>query len=193
LAYRAIWNVDEDAGEHWVDFPKVSDPASGIIVRVSRKERQLLPFVAVTPSRPLAIRTDGRFRKLLALGPDADELTTALTDLSDAIDSATSDLSASKAISHGFGSVVDPLRPALRTQSSTADLIRFVPEGGTVSGILRALTPAIKFDVPDEFLRLDRHGSTLSGMLSITETDLLPDPKSSIVVVDDFGDTLDSS
>ena len=44
LCYRATWTPEEDRAEHWVDYPKNSDPDAGLINRVSSSNRRAIKF-----------------------------------------------------------------------------------------------------------------------------------------------------
>jgi putative ATP-dependent endonuclease of OLD family len=49
LCYRLRWNPEERVGEHWVDYPKTSDPDDESYDRVRRPDRLVLPFVCLEP------------------------------------------------------------------------------------------------------------------------------------------------
>lgn len=67
------------------------------------------------------------------------------------------------------------------------------PDDGSLAALLRALQPA--FDLADgaEHLPLPRHGSTTSAQVSTAEAIATATPAHAVVVVDDYGDTLDAS
>jgi hypothetical protein len=52
LAYRGRWDESEERGEHWVAYAKSSDPDADQFTRVPRADRDALPFLAPSPSRP---------------------------------------------------------------------------------------------------------------------------------------------
>jgi hypothetical protein len=47
LCYRAVWVEEEDRADHWVDFPKTSDPDVELVDRVRRAQREAIPFALV--------------------------------------------------------------------------------------------------------------------------------------------------
>ena len=73
LCYRARWDPKEEQGEHWVDYAKTADPDADYFERLSRTERERLPFAAVDArSRPLDIGTRGVFRRLVEASAGGD-------------------------------------------------------------------------------------------------------------------------
>src|SRR6266550_466902 len=86
LCYRLRWNPEEGTGEHWVDYPKTSDPDTESYDRARRPDRLMLPFIFLTPGQPLTLRPDSVFRELLASG--GDDLADTLQALSSAVDEA---------------------------------------------------------------------------------------------------------
>jgi hypothetical protein len=193
VAWRAQWDSDEGVGTSWLDYPKVSDPDRSRAVRVTRSDRQALPFLAVTRSRPLAIRTEGAFRRLLNAYADTAALSAAVDTLAEEIETAAAVFSADATVVTALEKVLEPLRATLDLEAPAQDVVRFAPEGGTLTGLLRSLAPVLNLGSPDLLLPLERHGSTLSALLSAAELQLLPAAAETVVVIDDFGDQLDSA
>jgi len=191
LCYRLRWNPEEGAGEHWVDYPKHSDPADESYDRARRPDRQMLPFVFLEPGQPLTLRQGSAFRDLLDAG--GDDLAAALTELSASVDSATDGLSATDTVSAVLADVFDPVRGTMGVDSDTAieDVVSFRAEGGSVAGLLRALQPMLRLN-GSEALPLRRHGSTTAAVLAAAETLLEARQRDAVVVCDDFGDQLDA-
>lgn len=191
LCYRLRWNPEEGVGEHWVDYPKTSDPEDETYDRARRPDRLMLPFVFVAPGQPLTLRPGSSFRELLNSG--GDDLATALQTLSSAVDSATDGLSATEVVSTVLDDVFEPVRGTLGidVETAIADIVSFRTEGGSVAGLLRALQPALRLGSPDP-LPLRRHGSTTAAVLAAAEALLIADQGGAIVVCDDFGDQLDA-
>lgn len=191
LCYRLRWNPEEGVGEHWVDYPKTSDPDDESYDRARRPNRSMLPFIVLMPGQPLTLRPGSAFRELLNSG--GDDLATALQALSSAVDSATDGLSATEAVSAVLDDVFEPVRGTLDIDADTAiaDIVNFRAEGGSVAGLLRALQPALRLGSP-EALPLRRHGSTTSAVLAAAEALVVAAQVDAVVVCDDFGDQLDA-
>jgi putative ATP-dependent endonuclease of OLD family len=159
LAYRGRWNHAEEGGEHWVAFAKSSDPDVDQFKRVPRADRAVLPFLAPNPGRSLALTAQGQFRRLLEQrGPD--DLAQALRDMVAGVEDLSAKLSAAPAVVEGLEAVLAPLRRALALSAPAGDVVRFLPEGGSVSGLLRGLQPVVDLADGAGFLPLRRHGST---------------------------------
>ena len=170
LSYVARWLEAEDAGEHFVHFPKTSDEAADRWVRPSRAERLALPFVAASPNRPLQVRVEGDFRRLLELlDAGSGNLSGALDELAKGVEHLTGDLSAHSSLIEGIERVLEPLRVTLDLDSPANEVIRFAPEGGSLAGLLRGLEPSVDIADGAGFLPLRRHGSSLTGQLSGAE------------------------
>jgi hypothetical protein len=191
LCYRLRWNPEEGVGEHWVDYPKTSDPDDESYDRARRPDRVLLPFIFLTPGHPLTLRSGSAFRELLNSG--GDDLATALQALSSAVDDATDGLSAAEVVSAVLDEIFEPIRGTLdiNAETATADIVSFRAEGGSVAGLLRALQPALRLGSPDA-LPLRRHGSTTSAVLAAAEALVVADQGGALVMCDDFGDQLDA-
>ncbi|HZS21980.1 MAG TPA: hypothetical protein VFA63_13475, partial [Pseudonocardiaceae bacterium] len=191
LCYRLRWNPEEGIGEHWVDYPKNSDPDDESYDRARRPDRQMLPFVSLEPGQPLVLRHGSAFRDLLNAG--GDDLATVLSDLSDAVDGVTDRLSVTEVVSSVLEQVFDPVRGSLGVdaEDDVGELVSFRAEGGTVAGLLRALEPALRLG-SSEALPLRRHGSTTSAVLAVAQTLVAAGQQDAVVVCDDFGDQLDA-
>ena len=193
LCYRAAWNVEEDQADHWVDYPKNSDPDAGLVDRVGRAERQTLVFASMDwRARVLDLSTTGIFRKMVeALG--LGDFQQAIKELEAKIEEQAEEFSDNAQLSSALEKILAPLRPALGIHDAkAADIVRFLPEGGSVSGIMRSLGPAI--DLQDNLgsLPLHRHGSTVSALLRVSQA-LAKAGIGGIVAVDDFGEDLDAA
>jgi hypothetical protein len=191
LCYRLHWNPDEGTGEHWVDYPKTSEPEGGVYDRARRADRLLLPFATVAPGRPLTLRPEGRFRALLS---DAGgDLGKTLEELLAAVDKATESLSGADGVKQALTDVVEPVRSTLDIDANgpVENLVQFRAEGGTVAGLLRALQPTLQMDRTGPRLPLRRHGSTTGAILAAAEAMIAARREDAVVVADDFGDQLD--
>lgn len=191
LAYRGRWDQGEEVGEHWVHYPKDSEPAEGDFHRASRAERQALPFLAAGSSRPLALAAGGEFRRLLE-ATDADGVGAALRSMADGVEALSAQLSSDPAVLAGLDAVLSPLRDPLDVRGAAQDVVRFLPEGGSVSGLLRALHASVDLGDGTSRLPLRRHGSTTAALFAAAETLAAVGSGGAVVVLDDFGDRLDS-
>jgi putative ATP-dependent endonuclease of the OLD family len=193
LCYRATWDASEEQGDHWVDYPKTSDPAIEYFDRVGRTEREALSFAAIDArSRPLDIGTRGAFRRLVERASGGD-FSKAIDDLEREIEATAGRFSGTAQVSEALERLLDPLRTALGLGAVRAqDIITFLPEGGSVSGLLRSLAPALDLHDGLERLPLYRHGSTVAAMLSVSQA-LARVGADGVVAVDDFGEGLDAA
>jgi putative ATP-dependent endonuclease of the OLD family len=190
LAYRGRWNHTEEAGEHWVAFAKSSDPDADQFKRVPRADRAALPFLAPTLGRPLALTAQGPFRRLLEQrGPD--DIAQALRDMAAGVEELSAKLSAAPAVVEGLEAVLAPVRRALGLPAPAGDAVRFLPEGGSVTGLLRALQPVVDLADGAGFLPLRRHGSTTAALLGAAEVLVAVGHAEAVIALDDFADALD--
>lgn len=95
LCYRLRYDETADIGEHWVDYPHLSDPAAGTFVRAPRVEREALPFIALRRTPPLQLRSEGLLRALVEESDPA-SLGGALDALTSDVGAATDTLSAER-------------------------------------------------------------------------------------------------
>jgi hypothetical protein len=192
LAYRGRWDQGEERGEHWVAYAKSSDPAADQFTRMSRADRAALPFLAPSPGRPLALTAQGQFRRLLEQrGPD--DIAQALREMVAGVDELSAKLSTAPAVVEGLEAVLAPVRRALELSAPAGDVVRFLPEGGSVTGLLRALQPVVDLADGAGFLPLRRHGSTTAGLLAAAEALAAVGHAEAVVAVDDFADALDAA
>lgn len=122
---------------------------------------------------------------------DEDAFSEAMEAVVVGIDALSEHLSATDVVRYGLEAVIDPLRPYLGAASSVDDLIRFLPDGGSLAGLLRALSPAIDLEDGAGHLPLDRHGSTTLGQVATAEAVASAAAHGAVILVDDFGDNLD--
>lgn len=191
LCYRATWDDEQEQATHWVDFPDESDPVNGIYAKVPRRLHDLLPVVVVeSRGRPLRLGPRSDFRRLLE-GADSGSLAEAFTDLVDTVAAAGEALAKTADIKASVGEVLKPVEGPLGIDARDDTLVQFVPEGGSLSGVLRTLQPAIDLGPPGH-LPLHRHGATASALVQAGEAIAALGEAGVIVLVDDFGEDLDS-
>jgi hypothetical protein len=193
LCYRASWNAEEATADHWVDYPKSSDPESGLIDRVSRNERESLQFSVMNPrARPLDLAPTGLFRKLVE-GMDGADFPRAIEDIEKTTAELSQAFSGTTQMSAALRRILEPLREFLKLSAvEPSKIVTFLPEGGSISGMLRSLSPALDLQDGIGTLPLYRHGSTLSAILRAGQA-LAAVSGRGIVVMDDFGEDLDAA
>lgn len=191
LCYRAAWEAEQEQATHWVDFPDESDPVSNTFARVSKRLQDALPVVVMEGrGRPLRLGPRSDFRRLLD-GADRGAVAAAFDDLVDAVAEAGADLASTGDIRSSVSKVLEPVQGPLGIDATDETLVQFVPEGGSLSGVLRSLQPAINLGPPGH-LPLHRHGSTASALVQAGEAIAALENADAVVLVDDFGEDLDS-
>lgn len=192
LCYRIDWDQDQEQAVHWVDFPDESDPAGDTYARVPRRLHELLPVVVVDGGgRPLQLGPRSDFRRVLE-GADGVSIGDALDDLVSAVASAGDALVRTPGIQTAVAEVLKPIEGPLGVDADADDLVRLVPEGGSLSGVLRTLQPALDLGGPGH-LPLHRHGATAAGLLQAGEALAAIGTEHAVVLVDDFGEGLDAT
>ncbi len=191
LCYRIKWQPDHEQAVHWVDFPDESDPGSDTYARVPRRLQDLLPVVVAESRRqPLHLGSRSDFRKI-ADGVDRGNLEEAFNTLVDAVTEAGADLAKAHGIKTAVAEILKPVEGPLGIDASDDKLLLFAPEGGSLSGILRSLQPAVDLGGPGH-LPLRRQGATAAGLLQAGEMIGAIGRDDAVVLVDDFGEDLDS-
>ena len=191
LRWTCRWNRDEERADHRVEYVKRLTGTSENADRVSRDDREALPFRSIRQREPLAIRSEGDFRNMLE-SANSTEVLAAIRQLAEGVEDLSADLSRVPAIVEGLDRVLGVLREPLGLEGSASDVIRFLPDGGAVSGLLRSLTAALDLGEGAGHLPVMRHGSTLAALLSAAEAIWWADRADGVVAVDDFGESLDS-
>ena len=190
LCYRAFWNEAEERADHWVDFPKLSDTATESYARVPRRQLDLLPVVFVDQSsRPLNFGARSEFRRLVERA-DGDDFSVALENLMDSVETAADAFTESDQVAAALDDVMGPLDTPVFQDRWQSDRVRFVPEGGSLAGILRSLEPSLRLS-RSLWLPLGRHGSTVAEMLRSAEALAAGVMQQAVCVVDDFGEGVD--
>lgn len=194
LAYRVSYEPDSDVLSSVVFFPVRSSPTTEQYARVPAVIRRALPVIVLNAVRPLQLRAEGLLRRLVA-DRDADAAAAAFRALELAVASATDALSADATIAGTVDGVLQAggLAGHLADAPPTAANVRFRPEDGSLTALLRAVQPALELDDAG-LLMLSSHGSTAATLLSAAEALLLSaSVEGAIVLCDDFGDGLDAA
>lgn len=188
LCYRATWNSDSEQGEHWVDYPKLSEPAVGQFSRVSRADRLLLGFASLdTRSKALDIGARGGFRRLVERAGGS-EFSAAIVELESSIRDASSEMTESSSIFPALLAVFSPVMGSLGLSDETlAESATFVPEGGSVSGLLRTLQLSLRTGISGIPLDVLKHGSTTNAVLQVAQGLALAG-RGGVLAIDDFGE-----
>ena len=188
LRWTCTWDLDEERADHRVEYVKQFSGVGDNADRVSRDDRAALPFRSIRQREPLAIRSEGDFRNMLESANSA-EILAAIRNLAEGVKNLSGELSRVPAIVEGLDRVLEVLREPLGVDGGAADVVRFLPDGGAVSGLLRSLAAALDLGEGTGHLPVARHGSTLTALLSASEA-IWADRADGAVAVDDFGDAL---
>lgn len=194
LCYRVTYDPIADGLEHVVYYPARSDPTAAQYARVPGATRRALPVIVLSAQRPLQLRAEGALRRLVD-ERDAKGASEAFRTLEQSVATATAALAAHPTISATVDDVlqVGDLSHHLTGTPITADAVRFQPEDGSLSALLRTVQPALALDDAG-LLGLSNHGSTTSAVLATAEALLLATTTDRAVVLgDDFGDGLDAA
>jgi hypothetical protein len=105
------------------------------------------------------------------------------------VEDLSAKLSATPAVVEGLEAVLTPVRQALELPAPAGDAVRFLPEGGSVSG----LQPVVDLADGAGFLPLRRHGSTMAALLGAAEVLAAAGHAEAVVALDDFADALDAA
>lgn len=191
LCYRIEWDDEQEMAVHWVDFPGESDPPTGTYARVGRRLHDRLPVVVVeSRGRPLRLGPRADFRRLLDSDDDG-TLAGAFESLVEAVSDAGEALANTDDIKRAVSSVLKPVEGPLGVDAEDDGLVQFVPEGGSLSGVLRSLQPAVDLGGPGH-LPLHRHGATTAALIQAGEAIASLADNEAVVLVDDFGEDLDA-
>jgi len=193
LCYRLRYDETTGTGEHWVDYPHLSDPTVGSFVRATRQEREALPFIALHRAPPLQLRAEGLLRGLIE-DADAAGLASALATLGSDVAASTEEFSDTPVVREQIAEVLAAGAGLLMelTGTSPEDRFSLVTEDGSLSALLRSVQATVELDAAGS-LPLSAHGSTSTGILTAAEGAASARGPESVVLVDDFGDDLDAA
>lgn len=194
LAYRVTYDPKAGTTEQVTYFPWKSKPPIGQYMRVPAAVRRALPVVALNTARPLQLRAEGAFRRLVT-DRDADGATTAFRALEQGVATATFALSTDETIAATIGALFGTAGIGRRLGDRPVDAtaVQFRPDDGSLPGLLRAIQPTLDLDDAG-LLALANHGSTTAVVLATAEALLLcASVPGALVIGDDFGDGLDAA
>jgi putative ATP-dependent endonuclease of OLD family len=192
LTYRVAYDAAADALTHVLYFPALSNPDSEQFARVPSSLRLMLPVVFLDAARPLQLRAEGLLRRLLT-ERDPDAVSTALRALESQIVDAAGALSKTAVLAGLLNAILSDAGPARRVgdRPLTADDVQFLPDDGSLAGILRALQPLLSLDQAGH-LALTSHGSTTTAAIGASEALILAkSTQGAVIIGDDFGEGLD--
>ena len=194
LCYRAEWQEDEQLAEQWVDFPKFSDPETGDYRRVRRIDRAALPFQRMDASgTPLRLTSRSLFRRIVSLS-EGDDFPQALEQMIDDLRTGSAEFTASAQVQTALHAVFrDVVGPLGVGNTVPDDIVKFVPDGGSLPSLLRSFSPTIDLGDGAGQLPLQRHGSTSAALIAAGEALAAMHNGIAVVVVDDFGEGMDAA
>ncbi len=194
LCYRAEWQQSEQLADHWVDFPKFSDPDADDVRRIRRVDHAALPFQRVNASGlPLRLTSRSPFRRIVAQS-DGDDFPEALDRMVEELRGGSGEFTASAQVQAALKAVFRDISHPLRVPDTLPeDMVKFIPDGGSLPFLLRSFSPTV--DLGDEAgqLPIQRHGSTTEALMATGEALATMHGGSAIVVVDDFGEGMDAA
>ena len=194
LCYRVEWQEDEQLASHWVDFPKFSDPGARDFRKVPRIDRAALPFQRMDASgAPLRLNPRSPFRRIVSLS-EGDDFPQALERMINDLRAGSGEFTASAQVRTALHAIFREVAHPLRVADTVPDeFVSFVPDGGSLPALLRSFSPAVDLGDGSGQLPLWRHGSTSAALIAAGEALAAIHSGSSIVVVDDFGEGMDSA
>jgi hypothetical protein len=192
LKYRAAWIEDEERADEIVYLSKRSDESASAFQRARRSDLEALPFARLNPrERVLDLGAQGAFRALVENSAGAD-FSQAIRDYVKAIDDQASSFVEKEQVRNAFVDVIGPIGEVLRAGGrEPKDIVRLVPEGGVIGGVLRSLTPAIDLLDGGGHLPIYRHRSSLGAVIRLAEALTLVRASNAVIVSDDFSEDLD--
>jgi hypothetical protein len=195
LCYRGEWLPQEQRGEGRVYYPKTSDASAGVFVYPRRADVEELGYARIrwAGGKLFDLGVRSPFRRLVERASGEDFCTAVNAYLEDIENSAGRFTNASQ-VKAAIEEVIGPLRMLLGVEQRNVDeLIRFTPEGGAVSGLLRSLAPSLDLGDGAGSLPAVRRGSTVITAFGLAEALALAAESGGILAIDDLGDGLDAA
>lgn len=193
LTYQLTYDPETDSLEHFVYYPSLSDVENEVYRRAPMVVRRALPVLFLDADEPLQLRAEGMLRRLITEGNE-EQATRALRNLQEAISVASSTLAATASVAPILDAIFNDEGPARRLADAPASAanVEFLPEDGSLAGVLRSLQAHLVLDSAG-LLPISRHGSTARGVLAAAETKLLAEALGdAILIADDLGEGVDS-
>lgn len=193
LRYRAEWVPEEEQARHWLEYAKTSPSRGGELDRPFRSDLERLGFAFLqwTSSRPLEVGGRSVFRALIERQAGQD-FASAVDRYAAQVEHIAGEFLNSAQVTGALETLLQPLRALPQVGEVPAhELLRLIPEGGSASGLLRSLAPALNLGDAAGLLPVGRHGSTMASLLRIAEMLALVSGSGAIIAADDFGEGLD--
>ena len=195
VCYMGEWDVGEQRGAGWVYYPKSSDAEAEAFDYVRQPDIEALGYVRMRwgQGRPLDLGVRSVFRKVLESAEGGD-FADAVNRYLEGVETAAGGFTRASQVRRALEEVMEPLRVLFGLQEEeVSDLVRFTPEGGAVSGLLRSVAPSLSLPGEPSWLPVNRCGSTVRTLFGLAETLALARASAGIVAIDDLGDGLDSA
>lgn len=192
LTYRLEWNQEEERADEFVYYSKTSDSDTGVFSRAKPGDIERIGFRRIRPftGRLLDLSDRGRFRELIESG-DAGDFGEAVATYLEAVEASAGKFTASEQLKAAAKRVLKPISDLLGIREDIDEILRFVPEGGAVGGLLRSLMPTLDLGDGAGLLPANRHGSSVAALLRVAEA--LGSMQAALIAIDDLGDGLDAA
>lgn len=196
IAYEAQWVADRGSADDHVFFPKQSDPSADHFVRVRRPDLDALNFRSLRPrsERPLVLGPRSDFREVVdRIEADEMDFATAIGNYVEGVGEAARYLDGSDQMRTALAEVLAPLRVLLGTPDDGERSVRFMPDDGSTSGLLRSLGATFDFGDGAGPLPLWRQGQSVESVLKVAEVVAAVAQVEPILAIDDLGDGMDTA
>ena len=193
VAYHARWSPIEERCEEWIHFPKFSDPDSDFFHRASRRMISELGYATLRWGSPkvLELRPRANFRRVIERS-NGEDFAPAIEQYVQDVGQAAEHFTDSNQLVRAIDEVMAPINELIGIPRLDAgNSVRFEPEGGSTSGLLRSLGPTIDAGDGTGHLPAWRRGSTTLALLRLAEVLALSGSTQGIFAIDDLGDSLD--
>ena len=195
LAYWAEWLDTEDRVDDWVFYPKLSDPPSNSFVRARRRDIEQLGFSQLrwSGTKVLDLAPRGIFREVIN-NSDGGDFVSAIDQYVEEVAQAATQFGRSAQVESALKDVISPLEELLDlTDPDVSNIVKFAPETGSVSGLLRSLWPSADLGNGAGILPIWRQGSTTTSLFRVAESLASNRMAESILAIDDLGDGMDAA
>lgn len=196
VAYEARWVAGRKCADDHVFFPKQSDPSNGHFVRVRRPDLEALNFRSLRHrgERPLDLGPRSDFREVVDRVEAGEmDFATAIGNYVDDVGEAAKHLGCADQMQAALANVLDPLRVLLDVHDGGERSVRFMPDDGSTSGLLRSLGATFDLDDGAGHLPLWRQGQSVEAVLKVAEVVAAVARSEPILAIDDLGDAMDTA